>query len=248
MTIRSEIQQLATDALIEMFILDLTMFPGGDVYYFTPNALQTTPAFDGGFSAGFSGGFDYFFEAQESFAPVVWQEKTYIPAPIKSEGFEFNGKGQFPRPKLSVANANGLITGLIILFNDLVGAKITRKRTFYKFLDGQPGADPLAGFPDDIFFIERKVVENKTVVQWELASAMDVTGVLLPRRQFVANSCPWKYRGSECGYTGSSYFDANDVAVSNLNADQCGKRLNSCKKRFGQYNELPFGGFPAANL
>lgn len=28
-------------------------------------------------------------------------------------------------------------------------------------------------------------------------------------------------------------------------ADVCGKRISSCKKRFGDYNELPFGSFPS---
>ncbi|TCS68254.1 hypothetical protein EDC61_1305, partial [Sulfuritortus calidifontis] len=28
----------------------------------------------------------------------------------------------------------------------------------------------------------------------------------------------------------------------------CGKRLASCKLRFGPYAELPFGGFPAVGL
>jgi phage-related protein len=30
--------------------------------------------------------------------------------------------------------------------------------------------------------------------------------------------------------------------------DQCGKRLDSCKLRFGEGAVLPYGGFPAAGL
>jgi hypothetical protein len=37
-----------------------------------------------------------------------------------------------------------------------------------------------------------------------------LVGVVLPRRQIIANVCQWKYRGAECGYTGPPVADAND--------------------------------------
>ena len=86
------------------------------------------------------------------------------------------------------------------------------------------------------------------MVEFELAASFDLEGVTLPRRQIVQNVCPWRYRGSECGYTGTAYLDANDQAVASSSLDVCGKRLSSCKARFGQNAELPFGGFPAAGL
>ena len=86
------------------------------------------------------------------------------------------------------------------------------------------------------------------VVEFELAASFDLEGVALPRRQIVQNVCPWTYRGAECGYTGLSYFNGNDAAVTSAAQDACGKRLSSCKKRFGANAELPFGGFPAAGL
>ena len=30
--------------------------------------------------------------------------------------------------------------------------------------------------------------------------------------------------------------------------DKCGGRLSDCKLRFGEYGELPFGGYPASSL
>ena len=72
------------------------------------------------------------------------------------------------------------------------------------------------------------------------------TGQFIPKRQLVANICQWAYRSSECSYSGSNYFDINDNSVSTLAADRCGKRLSSCKKRFGENGELPFGSFPSA--
>lgn len=40
------------------------------------------------------------------------------------------------------------------------------------------------------------------------------------------------------------YFDENDNPVSSSSADVCGKRLDSCKARFGENRSLPYGSFP----
>jgi lambda family phage minor tail protein L len=170
-------------------------------------------------------------------------------------GFEFSAGGQLPRPQMVVSNVTGAITALVLAYNDLLGAKVTRKRTMTKYLDAvnfiggvNPNADPDAEFNDDIFFIERKTTENNQAVSFELSASFDVQGVKLPRRQIIQNICPWKYRGAECGYTGTNYFDSNDNSVASSSLDVCGKRLSSCELRFGTNLELPFGGFPAAGL
>jgi lambda family phage minor tail protein L len=227
--ISSELQKLAPSSVIELFQLDATNF-GGEIYYF---------------HAGTNGLKD----------ELVWQNNTYFPFPIKINGFEFSGKGQLPRPTMSVSNVTSIITTLVLEFDDLLGAKITRKRTMAKYLDAvnfaggvNPNADSTAEFPDDVYFIERKVNENRESVEFELAASFDVEGVQLPRRQIIQNICPWKYRGAECGYAGTAYFDINDVSVPVIGQDVCGKRLNSCEIRFGATNELPYGGFVAAGL
>lgn len=228
-SITSEIQKLAPSAIIELFELDATSF-GGDVYRFHAgtNGLQKR---------------------------VVWQGVTYEPFPITVTGFEYNGNGQLPRPKLTVANVTGVISAMVLLYQDMLGAKLTRKRTMAKYLDAvnfdgavNPTADATAEFASDVYFIDRKSIETREIVEFELSPAFDVQGVKLPRRQIIQNVCPWKYRGAECSYTGTAYFNANDVSVGSVTQDVCGKRLSSCKARFGEYAELPFGGFPAAGL
>lgn len=189
--IRSEIQKLAPSVVIELFVLDLSLFSQGSVYFHAgTNSLQQR---------------------------LTWQGKTYEAFPIQVEGFEFNGNGQIPRPKLKVANVTGAITAMVLIYQDLVGAKITRKRTLAKYLDAvnfpggvNPTADPTAEFADDIYYVDRKSRETRDVIEFELAASFDLEGVNLPRRQIVQNVCPWRYRSSECGYTGTSYFDAND--------------------------------------
>ena len=116
------------------------------------------------------------------------------------------------------------------------------------FAAGNAQADPNVGFVDEIYFINRKTSENKVFIEFELASAWDVQGVMLPRRQVLANICNWKYRSSECGFAGGAIADVSDVAVTDITLDTCGKRVASCKLRFGASSQLPFGGFPGAGI
>jgi len=227
MTIKGEIQSLSPSALVEMFVLDMSMFAGGGLSYFHAgtNGLQQ---------------------------PVVWQGRTYTPLPIEAEGFDLSARGQLPKPVVRVANINGLFSAAVAQNDDLIGAKITRKRTFAKYLDasnfpsGNPYADQNQHLPDEIWYVDRKVSENRYIIEWELASAFDVQGVMLPFRQVIQNACSWRYRSAECGYTGG-YYDKNDVATSDVSQDYCSKRLSSCEARFGTNSYLPFGGFPGAN-
>lgn len=230
MTVLVDIQSLEPGAIVELFALDATPQGDSQLRYFHAgtNALGSA---------------------------VVWQGATYSPFPVMAEGFEWSGRGTIAQPQLKIANINGAISSLTRPLQDLVGAKITRKRTFVKYLDAvnfpggvNPTANPAEHFSDEVYYINRKVTENKVFVEWELSPAWDVTGIKLPRRQVVQNVCPWLYRGAECSYAGTTYFKADDTSTANPAEDRCGKRLASCKLRFGTYAELPYGGFPGSGL
>ncbi len=185
---------------------------------------------------------------------IVWDGNSYTRIPIKAEGFEYTNTGTLPRPTLTVANLNRGITQLLLgvnettAGNDLTGAKVVRIRTLKRFLDGETDADPYATFPVEEWFVDRKASETRDVVSFELASKFDLDNKQLPNRQVVANICQWEYKSTECSYTGTDFFDVNDDTVSASAQDKCGKRLSSCKKRFGDNGELPFGSFPGAGL
>jgi lambda family phage minor tail protein L len=219
-TIRHDVQKLSPGAELELFELDATAL-GGDL--------------------------EYFFNGTDSNrAPIVWKGVTYTPWVVWADGFDVNGRGQFPTPHLRLANIGNSMTVRCLAYHDLVGAKITRRRTFAQYLDGQPGADPTQGHPDDVFFIERKVIENRVIVEWELGSVLDVEGVMVPGRQVLVVSCPSVYRESECSYAGPAVAKADDTPTSDLALDRCSHKLSGCKLRFGQFGPLRFGGFPGA--
>lgn len=183
---------------------------------------------------------------------VVFGGLTYNRIAIEASGFEETTTGTMPRPKLTIANVDQLITLLlndVSVFNygnDLNGAEVRRIRTLKKFLDGESSADSTACLPYQVWVIDRKESENMNTVTFELSSDLDKPNDYVPRRQLIGNCCQWGYKTSECSYTGSNYFDKNDNTVSSSSADVCGKRLSSCKARFGDNNELPFGSFPTA--
>ena len=228
--IESEIQKLSPSAIVELFQLDTTAAGDPFVYYFHNGVNELGQS-------------------------VVWDGQIYTRFPIRASGFEKTGQGTMPRPKVLIANATGLIGALAKDLGDMVRCKVTRIRTFKKYLDAvnfpggvNPDADPNQYLDREVWFIDRKSGEDKIFVEFELSAAYDVAGVKLPRRQVVQNVCTWRYRSSECGYTGGAVADKNDLPTTDANQDQCGKRLTSCRLRFGNFAQLPFGGFPSAGL
>jgi lambda family phage minor tail protein L len=229
-TLKSDVQSLDPSAIIELFQLDLDPEHKSPI----PNILY--------FHAG----------TNELLEKITWAGVEYVSLPIKAEGFAVNTAGSLSRPKFTLANGDGLFSAYIMEADDLVGCKVTRIRTFAKYLDavnfsiGNPLANSSVRFQDEIWYIDQKVSENRFIIEWELASVFDLNGVLLPRRVMLQNSCPYQYRGSDCGYTSTVHlFDSGDVATTEFSLDVCGKRLHSCRIRFGmKYDGIPFGGFP----
>jgi lambda family phage minor tail protein L len=183
--------------------------------------------------------------SQVNGADVAYDGNTYTALPLQASGFELNTSGQLERPSITFANVGLAITGLTNTYSDLVGATVKRIRTLTTYLDGQPGADPDAYWGPDEWVIEQKTSENKLSVAFQLSVPFDLEGRSLPGRRLLREQCQWIYRSNiGCHYTGTNYWDANDDTVGSLSNDVCGKRLSSCRLRFGTTSRLPFGGFP----
>ena len=169
----SELQSISPGAIIELFTLtlDSTLHGASTVYRFHNGANQN------------------------SNGEVVWAGNTYQRFPIKCEGFTFDGTGTLPRPTVTISNILGTISAILVdvnqttVGNDLTGAKLVRIRTLGRFLDAvnfasgsNPTADPTAEFPQEIYFLDRKVSENRDIVVFEAISALDLINVKLPKR------------------------------------------------------------------
>jgi lambda family phage minor tail protein L len=224
MSIESDVQQLTPGAVLEFWELDATSIGGG---------IQR-------------------FQGQQD-GSVWWQGLEYDPWPCQGEGFDKTTEQQ-PRPMFRAGNLNRSLTILCQMYDDMVGATLTRRRTFAKYLDavnfpdGNPTADPTRELPVELWFVERKAAETFEVVEWELSSALNFNGVRLPRRQIIAGQCPFAYRGPLCNYVGPPVANALDEPTSDPALDRCGKRLSSCELREWPDDVLNFGGYPAAGL
>lgn len=228
--------------------------PGDRVYLFELDATQI-------------GGEHLRFHGYPQAGPIWWQGNEYSPWAIEAEGFARTGVGTQPAPTLRVGNIGqdeqgnplpGVISALCLALDDLVGARVIRRSTLGKYLDaanfpgGNPTADPNEEFPQEIWLIEAKTAEDKETVEFELRSALDFDGEQLPARQIQASTCGWLtiggYRGPYCGYTGAAMFDRDGNPVTDATLDKCGGRVSDCKKRFGEWEPIHFGGFPGADL
>lgn len=156
---------------------------------------------------------------------IKWNGEWYIAAPISAEGFDLNAKGTLPTPRLGISvNPDGVsligtLKDRIRVIGDLVGAKVTRIRTFAayidreNFLDDLPDGfvpDPNSELPRDIYYIDRKSMETKMSIEWELASVLDVEGIQLPLRRVIARCCQFSYRGDGCFYEYNSRRDTTE--------------------------------------
>jgi|TARA_Y100000114_G_scaffold51092_1_gene46604 lambda family phage minor tail protein L len=176
----SSLQDINPSAIIELFTLQLsTALHGANTIY----------RFHAGSNLNANG-------------KIVWAGNEYLRFPIQATGFAFQ-KGQLPRPKISISNATGLISSILLdvnqttTGNDLTGATVTRIRTLAKFLDAvnfadgtNATADNTAEFPQEIYSIDRKATETREVVEFELAAPTDLAGVRIPGRQATRSIFP----------------------------------------------------------
>ena len=228
-TIESAVQEFSPGNLVELYVVDLTVLGGGVTRWANAAHASTAITFDG---------------------------DIYTPVAIEVEGFEWNGRGAIPTPTLRIFPTDG-IKAAMLAYDDFIGGKITRIKTFSRFLDGQPDANPLERFPDEVYFFEQKTQFNKNVVEWSLSSVLDQEGVMIPKVPFLKDICQQKYRrwngasfdyvpaaDGGCPYSLPNMFDVDGEQVFDEAQDKCGKRLSECKRRFGATAVLPFLAFP----
>lgn len=244
MTVLLESQLPETSEYIELYSLDLTDIDGPILRFFVG------------------------YNEYDAEGAVYFMSNKYLPYDIKVSGFEWDGKGNPPTPRVTVSTSsetetNTVLLGLINDFNNLQGAKFTRIRTFKKFLDGESGQSAVVrAFTEDVFVVDRKSSENKYQVDFDLSSIIDQTNNSLPKNIVTSSYCPWEYRRRNsantdweypvgdhaCPYNGSNMFDIDGNPTNNPLQDKASKQFHTCcLPRYGQNAIYPFGGFPGAS-
>ena len=178
----TDLQKINPSAIIELFTLETTVALHGSAQ---------TYRFHAGTSLNNNGN-------------IIFAGNSYTRLPIIAEGFAYQ-RGQIPRPTLTVSNALGTITAILLNVNtvttgnDLTGATVTRIRTLARYIDavnfsdgtnplGTP--DPTAEFPREIYKIDRKSTETREIVEFELAAPFDLAGVRSPKRLCTRDNFP----------------------------------------------------------
>jgi len=150
---------------------------------------------------------------------IVWNNQTYYASAIEVEGFESNMLGRLPRPKVTVSNADFIISNILRDYSDFRDGKFVRVKLFLKHLDninfddgvnpfGQ--ADPLMYISKEKYIVSQKIIENKELIQFELITPFDLQSLEIATRAIYGRYCYWQYRGCGCGYQGDLICQEND--------------------------------------
>ena len=184
----AELNKINPSSVIELYELELTVglhIPTGN-----PNNLDTVFRFHAGANLN-------------NFGQIIFNGNSYQRVAVKVEGFEDTSKGTIPRPTLTFSNLGGITKDTTVMTmsdflnvvntvtpgNDLLNAKVTRLLPLASALDnanfvgdnpfGTPSTDRLQ---DRIYLIDRKAVENRQIVQFELVSRLDMQNKKIPAR------------------------------------------------------------------
>ena len=201
--IHKEIFELEASTLISLYSIDLSNKTNSQNFY------------------RFHGGENGY---QES---IVFKGITYHYFPVRVDGFAYD-ESKPPRPKIAFDNTDGFMSLKLEYFDNFLGYRFTRLRTFVKFLDDtnfpnnrNPHSTDRSSFPEEEYVFNKKTIENSSTVEFELSTPLDLEVATIPARDVIYNACRWCYRSKiGCGYEGGPVADKKDnnlTATNNRN-------------------------------
>lgn len=228
-------------ALVELFELEL---PAGTLYFTAAVEANLTTV-----------QFREKLPTDGTYAP-----RTYTAIPIELKGIERKTDGAAARPTLTVANVLSTFRDAIgtLTNKDLIGKRLVRRTTLQRYLvneaDDSTTAPPIE-FPTEKFIIDRIASENKVAITFELASAADLEGVMLPNRIVVGKYCSWEYQGASnrrggciwapdskpAGTTNKAYFNLDDEPIVSGDVTTMGT-VYSSSTAYGEDDVVRHGG------
>lgn len=162
----------------------------------------------------------YFHDGKnENSADITYDGNTYIALPILLTGVEITADGAMNRPTITIANVESVlkagskfktqmedgtwnakvndedVVATTFKLDDLIGSKLTRRRTLEKYLSDTGGGPPIE-FPKDVYIIDRIQQKTNLFVTFELAAPFDLAGFRVPSRTVVGKYCGWQYQGA----------------------------------------------------
>jgi len=176
---------------------------------------------------------------------MVWLGQSYTLVGIKTDGMELSGDGSVNSPTMTVSNKiagqDGALAVLCRAYNNLVDAKLTIYMTTLEAYEA--GTQQ---YMTQLWWVTQKSLETADYIEFALDMPANHKGKGIPTR-IIDDICTWakrgQYRGEDCGYTGTKYFDTKGNPVASLALDDCGGLCSDCILRFGEGSVLPFGGF-----
>jgi len=183
--IATEVQTQELDSpLVDLFDLELS---DGSILYFHPGVTESLA--------------DVIFRDAES----PYNLRTYTPLPMVIDGLDLSADGSSSRPTLTVANVSTLFKTALgsFKYDDLVGVRVTHRRTFAKYLvGGSAHTTPPVELRSSVYIIDRIASETNTAIVFEMAVPYDLENIKLPRRVIIGKYCSWKYQGNDINKCG----------------------------------------------
>lgn len=255
--ITSDLIQSESSALVELFELILDPSDNNPTLFFHPGVEENLSTLK-------------FHPHGEVNKNNNSEANEYTAIPMEMSGVESTSDGPGNRPTLTIANVTNLLRSSLddedFTFEDLVGTKLRRRRTFAKYLVGGDDANSPFEFPEATYIIDRISTRTNTLITFELAAPFDLEGVKLPGRFVVGKYCSWIYQGREkqgCGGcifpSDSSIIDQNDRAqaaffdiydnplVANVSTSSWSNSTTYAENVFVTYNNITYQSKVANN-
>ena len=182
---------------------------------------------------------------------IMFQGEAYGARPFGITGISFTSDGKAGKPQLTLSNVDSQVSALIRSYNGMMQAKVTIWITPKELI--QPdGSIKDGAYRKLVYYVERPSYCNQSVARFELTSPYDMDGIMIPPR-ITQSVCYWAQRGwyrsgKGCGYNGTRMFDKDNNPVTDPSQDYCAGTVTACNIRFGDGNELDFGGCAVASL
>ena len=152
---------------------------------------------------------------------ITFNGISYLRFPIKIDFTSNNTQGQVDSLTLTIGNASRMMQAYLEQY-DLRGLAVDIQIVFADTLsDG-------TAFLKDTYYIDAYTADAQNVVL-TLNTVFSILGLQLPARKYMGNYCSWRFKGTECGYAGST--------------STCNKTTTACKTMNGGSNILRYGGF-----